>query len=238
MHHEEVLCHLSINLDLKLNNIDIKQVSKFTYLGVTFDCKLSWKDHVDEIVTKAQRRLTVIKRLAGSKWGCARSTLNTTYKMFIKPVLKYCYNSLITSPDHNIKKIDKVQNQAMRLITGAVKTTPIDAMLLLTNNKEFSYEIEEAALKLHEKLIRIPNTLPWPHHPEIQRLKTQEGFLQKVKKSKMKYDIHLVPELLLHSNNPMQSFSVTHQLDLIHNCKKTVTSPPDLLSYALETINT
>ena len=97
---------------------------------MTFDCKLSWKDHIDEIVTKAQRRLTVIKRLASSKWGCARSTLNTMYKMFIKPVMKYCYNSLITSPDHNIKKIDKVQNQAMRLITGAVKTTPIDAMLL------------------------------------------------------------------------------------------------------------
>ena len=30
----------------------IKQVSKFAYLGVTFDCKLSWKDHVDEIVIK------------------------------------------------------------------------------------------------------------------------------------------------------------------------------------------
>ena len=70
--------------------------------------------------------------------------------MFIKAVMKYCCSSLITSPDHNIKKIDKVQNQAKRLITEAVKITPIDAILLLTNNKEFSYEIEEAALKLHE----------------------------------------------------------------------------------------
>jgi len=31
--------------------------------------------------------------------------------------------------------LERAQNQALKLITGAVKTTPIDAMLFTTGNK-------------------------------------------------------------------------------------------------------
>ena len=67
-----------------------------------------------------------------------------------------------SSPD-NIGQLDKTQNQALRLVTEVGKTTPIDAMLILTNNKEFSSEIAEAALELQEKLMRLPSKSCWPH---------------------------------------------------------------------------
>ena len=231
------LCHKQLDLQLVYNNNEIEQVTKFKYLGMTFDCRLSWKDHIEEVTTRAQNRLSIIKRLAGSTWGCARSTLNTTYKMFVKPVMKYGCSALITSPDHNISKLDKIQNQALRLVTGAVKTTPIDAMLILTNNKEFSSEIAQAALKLHEKLIRLPSKPCWPHPTETRRLKTQDGFLEKVHKYTEKYNIQLTPENLPFPDNPTQLVQIVYELELTEHHKKADTSPLILLSSALETLN-
>jgi hypothetical protein len=45
--------------------------------------------------------------------------------------------------------LDNIQNQALRLITGAVKTTPIEAMTLTTGNKPIQELIKEKAVLLH-----------------------------------------------------------------------------------------
>ena len=72
------------------------------------------------------------------------------------------------------------KNQAVRLITGAVKSTPISSLLLSTNNVDIKSEIRKSALKLHEKLISLPNIEYSPDNSHMERrLKTQEGSLQK-----------------------------------------------------------
>jgi hypothetical protein len=58
-----------------------------TYLGCVLDSRLNWRKHAEHLKTKAEKRLPILKRLAGSRWGCNRRTLNTTYKMFIQPLL-------------------------------------------------------------------------------------------------------------------------------------------------------
>jgi len=57
--------------------------------------------------------------------------------------------------------LKRAENQALRLITGAVKTTPIDAMLFTTGNKRIQELIKENAVLLHEKLLRIPGDQYW-----------------------------------------------------------------------------
>jgi len=42
-----------------------------------------------------------------------------------------------------------------------VKTTPIDAMTFITGNKPIQGLIEEKAVLLHEKLLRIPGDRYW-----------------------------------------------------------------------------
>ncbi|KFM71137.1 putative RNA-directed DNA polymerase from transposon X-element, partial [Stegodyphus mimosarum] len=51
-----------------------------TYLGCIFDNKMKWTKHAEHVISKARKRLPILKRLAGAKWGCGRATLNTTYK--------------------------------------------------------------------------------------------------------------------------------------------------------------
>ena len=77
------LAHHSISPKIMYKNTTLQQKNESTYLGVTFDTKLTWKNHTAKVSERASKRLNLLKRLAGSKWGCARSTLNTTYKMYI-----------------------------------------------------------------------------------------------------------------------------------------------------------
>jgi hypothetical protein len=69
---------------------------------------------------KSKEKLSVLKRLAGSKWGSSRSILNATYKVYIKHDLQYGCKALITATPATSNKLEAIQNQALILITGAV----------------------------------------------------------------------------------------------------------------------
>ena len=158
------LAHTTINPKLKIKEMSISKTDQYTYLGMTLDNKLTWKAHIDKITTRASKRLTILKRLAGSKWGCARSTLNLTYKTFVLPLMIYCCESIVTASQQTLKNLILVHNQALRLITGGTKSTPIDAMLLLTGNSPLDVIINEKTLLLYEKVLRIPNENLWSNY--------------------------------------------------------------------------
>ncbi|GIX73604.1 hypothetical protein CEXT_674891 [Caerostris extrusa] len=75
----------------------------------------------------------------------------------------------------------KSKNQSLRIVAGAVKSTPIDAMLMLTGDKPLRTVIQEKALILWEKIIRVPGCFSlWNEVKQdlIRNLKTQMGFLK------------------------------------------------------------
>ena len=231
------LCHKDIKPAITYNNAPLEHVSKYKYLGVTFDTKLTWKDHIADITARARGRLNILKRLAGTKWGCATSTLNSTYKTYVKPVMKYCCGALITAPQQKIMKLEHLHNQAMRMITGTVKPTPITSLLLCTSNMDFKSEIIESALKIHEKLNSlqdIQHFLSNSHHN--RKLKTQESFLQKVRAEKNRLDISWTTRKQLHPAKPLEIESINYNLELITLCNKEGMPKEVLKQTTLETI--
>ena len=82
-------------------------------LGVTFDQKMKFSNHVDGICASANRKLGVIKRTF--------STMDETgfmllYKSIVRPSLEYC--STVWHPyfKKDITKIEKVQRRATRQV--------------------------------------------------------------------------------------------------------------------------
>jgi len=54
---------------LKINGDSIKMENKAKFLGMIFDSKLSWNDHVNYIVDKCKKRLNLLRAISGNKWG-------------------------------------------------------------------------------------------------------------------------------------------------------------------------
>nr|CUU00323.1 hypothetical transcript [Hymenolepis microstoma] len=73
----------------------------------------------------------------------------------------YCCETLVTAPEAMLKPLEKTHNQTLRLITGEIKLTPIDAMLLVTGYSTIRSSVEEKALTLHEKLLHILSDTFW-----------------------------------------------------------------------------
>ncbi|KAI5725988.1 hypothetical protein M8J77_022473 [Diaphorina citri] len=232
------LAHNTTKINIKYNHRQLEQCDQIKYLGITFDRKLNWNKQVETSSEKATNRMKILKRLAGTKWGSSRRTLNTTYNMYIKPTLTYCSEVMLTANDKNKETLEKVQNEALRLITGAVKTTPINAMYALTNTKPIKSIIEEQAMIQYEKMIRLPNNSTWNKY-EVQPtiLKTQPGFVQKILKVREEYKIPEGKEHLQITCNPLESFEIEHSTSLGMEFRKEDVAPSTAKILALETIH-
>ena len=232
------LAHQRITPNLKYNNIAISQTDSFTYLGVTFDNKLTWKLQTQNVAYQISKRLNILKRLTGSKWGCTRHILTTTFKTYIQPCITYCCEPLITATDNALYTIELVQNQALRILTGGIKSTPKDAMLLLTSMKPIRKVFEERALILYEKLIRSSDGFWYSYNTKERRLKTQVGFIQYVTRLKSEFDLQMPVQPLMHLQNPLKITNVKSYIDLEEAVTKNNTNKEVLRLMALETINT
>jgi hypothetical protein len=140
---------------LKYGNRNLCQEENAVYLGMILDSKMTGSAEVDKMSKAAKRRLTFMKRVAGVDWGASTEVFATTYKTYVRPVLEYGNSVLITAPKNHLAKFDRVQNQALRITTGAAKSTPVVAMEMQTSTPPLNARRNKAAICLHEKLLRL-----------------------------------------------------------------------------------
>ena len=63
------------NQHLTINNSSLPVKSKVKVMGVTFDSKLDFGEHVRSSTGKLQKHKMIIKNVAGSDGGCTKETL-------------------------------------------------------------------------------------------------------------------------------------------------------------------
>src|SRR4051812_35351934 len=86
-------------ISLKIGSNELTESTNQTYLGVTLDRRLTFKNHSLQQAEKARNRLKILKRLAGSTWGTSISTLIITYKLYVLPVLTFGEELMICASD-------------------------------------------------------------------------------------------------------------------------------------------
>ena len=108
-------------LKIHINNIPIPTTFNPTILGLTFDPKLKYSAHTDNTITKAKKTLNLLKLLTSTHWGKSKETLITTYKTLLLPIIEYA--NTIWSPIILSTSLNKLQNAALRTITGCTLDT-------------------------------------------------------------------------------------------------------------------
>ena len=111
----------SVHPDLVFNNTPVHQTHCQKHLGVHLDIKLNFKLHIKEKISKAMKKISIIKKLSNA---LPRKSLIRIYKSFVRPHLDYS-NLIYDQPNNEsfCQQIESVQYNASLAVTGAIKGT-------------------------------------------------------------------------------------------------------------------
>ena len=106
---------------ISLNNIHVERASYQRHLGIILDEKLNFKQHVDNVILKVDKGISVIKKL---RRYLPRKSLITIYKAFLRPLIDYG-DIIYDQPENEsfCEKLESIQYKAALAITGAIQGT-------------------------------------------------------------------------------------------------------------------
>ena len=113
-------------LNLKIKGEPLETTKTPKILGLTFDPKLTFAEHVKKTEENSKKALRLVKALSGTSWGQQKETLVNTYKQYVRPIIEYAspaWSPIIS--DTNLLKLQRVQNEALRCATGHTRDTNI-----------------------------------------------------------------------------------------------------------------
>ncbi|KAL5262422.1 hypothetical protein ACHWQZ_G007967 [Mnemiopsis leidyi] len=103
---------------------------------------------------KATASLMQCRKAVGPTWGLTPKTCIWIYKTIIRPIITYCCSIWIraTHTIINTTKLRKVQALALRIMTGAMPSTPFVALNQITNTTDIIPYLQGEAAKSNERL--------------------------------------------------------------------------------------
>ena len=116
----------TINVTYNGHSLPVANHAKF--LGVVLDGKLTGVPHCEYIVTKCERLLNIIRCLSGVWWGAHPFSMKLFYNALIRSILDFGTFLLEGGSVMALKKLDAIQTKALRIITGAMRSSPINAL--------------------------------------------------------------------------------------------------------------
>ena len=134
---------------INISNTPIEFVDKYKYLGMIIDGpRLSWASHIKTITEKCIPKVNLMKAISNHHWGADRDTLDKIYKSLVRSLIDYGSMFYSTASATNLNTLNKIQNNCLRLILGARKTSPI-----------ISLEVEShiPPLHIHRNSVMINN---------------------------------------------------------------------------------
>lgn len=148
--------------DIQKVNYDgsnLNWVKEKKFLGIYLDTKLKFETHINYIIGNASRGLNILRSLAGVHWGSDPNILSMLYKSIVRSHFDYSSLAYMNANISYLKKLDVIQNKALRIITGAMCSTPINAMEAETNIVPLSLRRLQICQKLCLKLLATNNSI-------------------------------------------------------------------------------
>ena len=128
----------------------VRPISKAKFLGVEIDNCLRFKEHIQDLALRAEKRLNILRILA---WGGAEpKTLLRLYKVYIRSIFEYGCVAFLHIPDATLGVLQKIQNKALRICLRLPKYVSLkllhDSACLLTVKER----LEQLGLRILGKM--------------------------------------------------------------------------------------
>ena len=133
-----------------MQNHQILEVDFHKHLGLHFSNDCTWHQHINYIKEKAWFRISIMTKL---KFKLDRKSLETIYIAFIRPLLEYGDVIWNNCTQYEKTELDKIQNEAARISTGATKLVSPDALYKETQWDTLGKRRENHKLTLFYKMM-------------------------------------------------------------------------------------
>ena len=148
-------------LPLILKKYRLKNVKQHKHLGITFTQNMQWTTHIDNIESSATTRIHLMKTV---KYKWSRNSLLICYTNFSRPLIEYANVVYANLSIQDLNKLENIQNEAMRIITGAKRLSSNTALL-----KETGFKTLAKRRKSHKMIVFLLNVFTGNcHHLQQQ----------------------------------------------------------------------
>lgn len=120
---------------------------------------------VDKLCQKLKSRNNIVRKIAGTTWGANANTLRTTSLAFVYFTAEF--NTPVWYKSAHAYKVDNLLHETMRIITGAVNSTPISWLHILSN----------IALPLRRKNAAHTSWIKSTQHPNLANITLRHDVL-------------------------------------------------------------
>ena len=132
-----------------MNQTEIKEVTSHKHLGVVFSNDCTWHEHLDYIKSKAWTRRKITRKL---KFKLDMHSLQTIYFSLIRPVIEYSDVVWDNCTLYEANELEKIQLEAVRIVTGATKLISIDSLYTETSLETLASRRNKHKLQLFYKM--------------------------------------------------------------------------------------
>lgn len=185
-----------------INDVSIPTVDQFRFLGVIFDRRLTWKNHIDELKSRCTRDLFMLRWLSHHRAGANQETIIKVYLSIILP--KMDYGSLLYSAASKsyLRTLEVIQNSALRISLGAFKSSPAISLCSLTSTIPLTYRRKHISLRFAVRSIALPSsfglTSHWSHptasdHPPPTQVSDTSSIISGLLSDVGFSSLHLLP---------------------------------------------
>ncbi|XP_072395249.1 uncharacterized protein [Diabrotica undecimpunctata] len=128
-----------IKPQLKLCNQILNYADEIRFLGMIFDTKLTWKKHILRIKKTCQNGINLMKTVSNKNYGADYNCLIQVYKTLIRSKIDYGSIVYTSAKEYLLHHLDIIQNTALRIATGAFRTSPIESLRAETGEQSLKY---------------------------------------------------------------------------------------------------
>ncbi|KAJ8912529.1 hypothetical protein NQ315_014473 [Exocentrus adspersus] len=118
---------------IHINDTVLSVVSHHKILGLTFDSRLNWKRHIQDVKGNCMTRLNILKTTAHHHWGSEEEVLLRMYRALIRSKLDYGSPIYSSATEYSLKYLNTVHNSALRICLGAFRTSPSEILYCEAN---------------------------------------------------------------------------------------------------------
>ena len=142
---------------LYLGDNELKVAHQYTYLGVVFDKRLTWRPHIEKVALRCKKKLNILKALAHSKFCQNISDIVRIYRSLIRSIMDYAceaYNSASAS----VKNIlNSIQYEALRICAGSKQGTSLQTLQTEFGEMPLELRREMLSIRLRKRIESTPN---------------------------------------------------------------------------------